>query len=432
MIKRFIKSIIPEPLLNTYHLILAHLAAIIYGHPSKRLVVIGVTGTKGKSTTVNLIAKLLEDLGEKVGLTSTINFKVDTKEWLNNKKMTMLGRFATQKLLRDMVKAGCDYAVIETSSEGIKQSRHIGLQYDVIVFTNLSPEHIEAHGSFDNYRATKEKLFQYLTHFSNKEMQGKIVPKTIITNLDSPASERVLEFPADKKVTYSRDKQSDWQSVNCQVNASGSSFTIRNINFELNLLGNFNIYNATAAVATLATIGFELSDIATSLKKIKPLPGRQEWIDQGQDFLVMVDYAYEPTSQKQLFQLLEMVPKNRVIHVTGSTGGGRDKDRRQKLGELAASKADIVIVTNEDPYDEDPHLIVDMVANGAIHAGKKLKENLFKIIDRREAIRKALDLAGKNDLVLITGKGSEQAMCVKDGKKIPWDDRKVVREILRG
>jgi len=173
MFKKVVKKIVPKSVLQVYHLVLAELAAWYYRHPSDKLVVVGVTGTNGKTTTVNFISQYLECLGQKTGLASTVNFKVAEKEWLNDKKMTMLGRFQTQKLLRDMVDSGCTYAIIETSSQGIEQFRHVGINYDLLVFTNLSPEHIEAHGGFENYRKAKEKLFAHLGKCKKKKIKGK-------------------------------------------------------------------------------------------------------------------------------------------------------------------------------------------------------------------------------------------------------------------
>src|SRR3989339_1821766 len=178
MIKNLLKKILPKTSLQAYHYILAKLAALFFQHPSEQLIVIGVTGTNGKSSTVQLIGQLLEQMGERVGWTTTASFKVAEKEWINDRKMTMLGRFQTQRLLRRMVRAGCRYAIVETSSQGIEQYRHIGIHYDVAVFTNLTPEHIEAHGGFENYKQAKLKLFQTVARASKKYQQGELVKKT--------------------------------------------------------------------------------------------------------------------------------------------------------------------------------------------------------------------------------------------------------------
>lgn len=434
--KELIKKIIPKPILFGYHLSLAFLANIFYGRPSKKMIVIGVTGTNGKSTTAYLLAKILEAAGQKVGLTSTAMFKVADKEWLNDKKMTMLGRFGLQKLLRQMVEAGCCYAIIETSSQGLEQFRHVGINYDVAVFTNLTPEHIEAHGGFDNYKKAKEKLFLALENSTHKEVCGRKASKAIIANVDDQHAADFLRYRADEKITFGINNDSaNLRAEKIDYTNSGTEFYIGNIFFKTKLLGQFNIYNALAAVATAKSLGIDLTESAVALSKVLSVCGRMEFVDAGQKFKVLVDYAPEPEALGQAYQTIEdnqLVPAGgTIIHVLGSCGGGRDIARRPILGRLAAEHADIVIVTNEDPYDDDPQEIIDQVAAGASAVGKKIDQNLFKIIDRREAIAKAVSLAGDNDLVFLTGKGCEQAICVKNGQKIPWDERRVAEEIIK-
>jgi UDP-N-acetylmuramoyl-L-alanyl-D-glutamate--2,6-diaminopimelate ligase len=196
-------------------------------------------------------------------------------------------------------------------------------------------------------------------------------------------------------------------------------------------IGLPNVYNAVCAATILRALGFSLSEAVNMMEKIKAVPGRLENIDEGQDFSVIVDYAFEPKALAGLYETVRLLPHQKVIHVLGSAGGGRDVARRPALGKIAGEKAGVVIVTNEDPYDDDPQEIIDQVAAGALEVGKQENENLFRILDRREAIAKALALAVSQDLVLVTGKGSEPVMAVSDGKTIPWDDRKVIREELR-
>src|SRR3989338_6306781 len=282
--------------------------------------------------------------------------------------MTMLGRFALQKLLRDMVDAGCKYAVVETSSEGIKQYRHRGINYDVAVFTNLTPEHIESHGGFENYKKAKGELFRKLKikNVKCKIIDEKIVPKVSVVNGDDQYAEYFLQFPADQKIIYTmKDK-------NVQVDVTGSRFTVDGVELKLKLLGEFNVYNALAAIAVARALGVDLQICKTALEKVEGVPGRLERIDEGQNFTVIVDYAPEPASLQALYRVVKMLPHNRVIHVLGSTGGGRDRSRRGVLGEIAAKHADTVIVTNEDPYDDDPMEIIEEVASGA--RARKIKK----------------------------------------------------------
>jgi UDP-N-acetylmuramoyl-L-alanyl-D-glutamate--2,6-diaminopimelate ligase len=436
--KSLLKKFLPCFILNWYHKTLAFLAMFIYRNPSNKLIVIGVTGTNGKSTVVNLIGSILKEAKKKVGWTSTANFFLDDKEWLNDQKMTMLGRFKTQKFLVQAVKIGCHYAVIETSSEGIKQYRHLGINYDIAVFTNLTPEHIESHGSFENYKLAKGELFKHLTKKLKKKLNGRVIDKTIIVNADDPHADYFLSFKADKKLTYSINKPSNFQATDINLQSNGTTFKIQSsiLNpqssiLKTNLYGRVNVYNYLAAIAVAKTLNIDEETIKRAMLKYHNMPGRFEFIETKKNLKVMVDYAPEPESMKRLYETLKIFSFNNIIHVLGSTGGGRDKARRPILGKLAAQNAQYVIVTNEDPYDDDPQEIIDQVAQGAIDAGKILNQNLYKILDRKEAIKKALSLAQENDLVLITGKGCEQFICVKNGKKIPWDDRKVVRELLK-
>lgn len=428
MLKQIIKKIVGRKLLSVYHLALARAAAFYYGHPSNKLVVVGVTGTNGKTATVNFVSQFLDSLNQKNGLASTVNFKVADREWLNNKKMTMLGRFQTQKLLAQMVKAGCKYAVIETSSQGVEQFRHIGINYDLIVFTNLTPEHIEAHGSFENYRMYKEKLFEHLSVSARKTIGSQEIKKIIVSNADDEETARLKKISVDKFVTYSIKRPSDFQAQDLELD-SGVSFSVHNQRIATRLIGRFNVYNILSAMIAVEELGFSLAALA--LAKLRGVPGRQEWIDEGQDFKVLIDYAPEPVGLGQLYDTLDKIEKNRLIHVLGSCGGGRDKARQPIMGKLAGQRADMVIVTNEDPYDDDPVVIIDNVASGAATVGKIEGQSLFKVEDRVKAIDMAVNLAKTGDFVLITGKGAEQFICGPNGQMVAHDDRLVARQALK-
>lgn len=430
--KQILRKLFSENLISRYHKFLALFSSFIYGNPSEKMIVIGVTGTNGKSTTVELIAKVLEAGGYKVGVTSTVKFKVGDKEWLNDKKMTMLGRFQLQRLLKDMFKAGCKYAVVETSSQGVVQFRHLGINYDYAVFTNLTPEHIEAHGGFENYQKAKGEFFKHLSARDRKKINEITINKVSVINADDKYSKYFLEFDADKKITYGvENSEAELKAFDIDVNKTGTSFSYNGSRINLQLLGAFNVYNALAAIAVGLQENIEPVNIKRGLEKIEVVPGRMELVDEGQNFSVLVDYAPEPYSMEKLYQSVDLMKKNRIIHVLGSCGGGRDVARRPILGALAGENADLVIVTNEDPYDDDPMEIIDQVAAGALDKGKTLNENLYKILDRKEAIERALNMAQPGDLVLVTGKGSEQAMAVAGGKYIPWDDRQIIRSWLQ-
>ena len=436
----FLRNITPKPVLRLYHYTLARAASVLYGNPSHKMYVIGVTGTNGKSSTVRMIYKILEESGEKVGAAGTVEFKVAGTEWLNDTKMSMLGRFRLQRLLRDMVKAGCTTAVIETTSEGIVQFRHTGINYDLVVFTNLTPEHIESHGSFENYRDAKAKLFSHLARSKKKNLktiypdhEDVLIDKVVVVNLDDPHAEFFLKHGEYKKFGFTLKNNPNNLSVDTLVNAKKKGngiFQINDTTISLKLPGEYNIYNALAASTAVMPSFVKSKYIKSALEKIETIPGRLELIPNNLGIQIMVDYAPEPESLRQLYHLLDEIPHQRLIHILGSAGGGRDKARRPILGELAGKKADIVIVTNEDPYDEDPMEIINAVAQGAIKQSKQPDITLYTILDRRTAIALALTKAQPDDLVLITGKGCEQAIVVKNREKIPWDDRRVIREEL--
>lgn len=389
--KSLLKKFIPSFLIDWYHFGLAFLAAVFYRFPSKKIKVIGVTGTNGKTTTTEMIFKIFEEAGYKAALMNSIRFKTGDKEEPNMLKMTMPGRFTVQKFLRQSVNSGCQYAVLEVTSEGIKQHRHEFIDFEAAVLTNLTPEHIEAHGGFENYKKTKGKLFQ-----AKKNIH--------IINLDDENAEYFLQFPAKKKYTYGLNQG----NINTQ-----------NTKFKLQLIGDFNTYNALAAICVGLSQGVGLETCERAVEKIKGIPGRME-LAVSEPFKVFVDYAFTSNALEKVYKTLKP-QSGKMICVLGACGGGRDKWKRPVLGEIAGKYCDEVIVTNEDPYDENPMDIINQVAGGASGKAKK-------ILDRRGAIKEALLSAKPGDAVVITGKGCEPWICVAGGKKIPWDDRKVVRE----
>jgi len=462
-----IKKLIPikffKALQPIYHYLVALMAALVYRFPSRKMIVIGVTGTAGKTSAVYLIAKMLTAAGYKTGFTSTSVFSDGNSEWLNDKKMTMPGRFFIQRTLRDMVKNNCRYAIVETTSEGIKQFRHKFINYDILLFTSLYPEHIESHGSFEKYKEAKGLLFAHLKNCATKYINSDYqvvkpmsnlkkldltrVLKTIIVNGDDEYNDYFLNFWSEAKLVYSIQSElnenyfidkllgdamvKDFLLVRgTEINSSalGVSLKINNQLVELKLLGEFNAINALSAYSVGLNQKIDKTKIKFGLESVLGLAGKLELISAGQNFTAIVDYSFEPKALEKLYQTIKLIPHQKLIHLLGSTGGGRDSSRRPILGKIAAENADIVIVANEDPYDEDPMIIIDQVASGAEAQGKRLNIDLFKILDRREAIKKALELAEEGDLLLFTGKGAEQYICVAEGQKIPWDERVVVKE----
>lgn len=415
-------------------MVLARAAAILYRHPSEKLIVIGVTGTNGKSSTTQFTAKLLSSLGHRVGYTGTAGFNIAGKEMENAMKMTMPGRFLLQKLIAQMVKAGCKYAVIETSSQGIEQFRHLGINYDVSVFTNLTPEHIEAHGGFEAYKQAKGKLFSHMVASPKKTIDGRKISKTSVIFDDDEHADYYASFRADRVLKYSwRGTSSDDRIVAKYVerNRNGVELNVNDEQVFLSLLADFQHRNALAAIAAVHAAGIPLPRAVSSASALTSLPGRFEPVDKGQPFQVIVDYAYEPYAITALIESVkgQLKPK-RIIGVHGSAGGGRDVSRRYQIGRLAAQEEAIVIVTNEDPYDEDPRAIIEAVAAGARDAGKIEGEDLFLIDSRMEAVKTAVELAREGDVVILTGKGSEPVMAVAGGKKVPWSDRQAAIQAL--
>ena len=430
---RKIKSLVPSPLVAKYHHALAGVAEIVYRHPSDEMMVIGVTGTNGKSSTVNFLAQILTTLGCTVGYTSTAGFNIAGKDTVNAMKMTMPGRFTLQRLLRSMVNAGCTVAIVETSSQGLIQHRHAGVNYDVALFTNLTPEHIEAHGGFENYKKAKGILFKHLTARSKKMIGGKILPKVNVVNADDEHAAYYASFRADRHIGFGMRGTPSTDQLVAYVEhhdrERNVTLSVNGVEASLSLAAEFEHKNALAAIAGAVAIGIPLVDAMRAASVLHSVPGRFEMIDCGQPFTVVVDYAYEPFALLALYRSLAPMKSGRIIGIHGSAGGGRDVARRTEIGKVAAQNEDIVIVTNEDPYDEDPRTIIEAVAAGARAHGKVDNKTVFMIDDRREAIAKAIHLAKAGDVVLVTGKGSEPVMAVASGK-IPWDDREEVRNAL--
>jgi UDP-N-acetylmuramoyl-L-alanyl-D-glutamate--2,6-diaminopimelate ligase len=415
-----LKQLIPQNIKNLYHLSLAVLANVTYGFPSQELMVIGVTGTNGKTTTVQMIAKILEESGKKTAVASTINFKLDDKEWVNKTKLTTLSSFQVQKFIKQAVKADCECVVLETSSHSLDQYRVWGIKYVTAVITNITREHLDYHETMESYRQAKLKLFKRV--------------KTAVINLDMENPEEFLGTSAENKITYSlKNPGANVLAENIVLGTSETKFSVRDMEFNLKLLGEFNIENALAAISVGISEGISLEIIKKALEKIKLIPGRMEYVKNNKDLNIFIDYAVTPDSLEKLYTLIKKINtpaggvKSKIIAVFGSCGE-RDRGKRPIMGEIVSKSADYIIVTNEDPYNEDPQRIIDEVAVGV--KNKNEEENFWKIIDRREAIKKSLQIAKPGDFVIVTGKGAEETMAI--GKKIIlWNDRKVIEEELR-
>ena len=408
--KNTLRTILPPFIISAYHFSLAFLAALIYGFPSRHIIVVGVTGTKGKSSTVEFANAIFEAAGHTTAIASTVRFKIGADSKPNLSRMTMMGRFFIQRFLDSAVRAGCSVVFIEMTSEGARQSRHRFLDLDALVFTNLAPEHIESHGSLAAYIDTKFELGIQLVRSQKR-------PRLMIANADDPVGARFLTLSVEHPLPFSLAEAAPYEA-----RENGSVFHFGGAAMTLHHPGTFSIQNALAAATLARAFDIDTITIARGLASVTTIPGRAERIEEGQDFVVVVDYAHTPESLRAIYDAYK---NRRRVCVLGSTGGGRDMWKRPAMGAIADEYCEHVILTNEDPYDEDPHSIVEGLARGVTRHTPEI------IIDRREAIRRALTLAKPGDAVLITGIGTDPNICGPNGTKVPWNDADVVREELR-
>lgn len=413
ILKKTIKKILPAPLfgmLSTgYHFLLGWGAALLYGLPARKLFVIGITGTKGKSSTAEMVNAILEEAGYRTALASTIRFKVGRETRPNLFKMTMQGRGYLQKVLSEAVKADCTHAVVELTSEGSVQFRDAGVFLNALIFTNIQPEHIESHGSYENYKNVKMNIGRSLVTSYKR-------PRIIVANPNDEVGARMLALPVDKKLTFALQNAAPYSLGDGKV-----SLTFRGTTFEIPFPGEFSILNALSAATLAHELGIDAKTIGKALSRLEKISGRVEKVDEGQPFSVVVDYAHTPDSLRALYGAYR---EKRKICVLGNTGGGRDSWKRPEMGKIAEESCAEIILTNEDPYDEDPEKIVNEMAGG-------MSKKPHIVMDRREAIRTALLLARSGDVVLISGKGTDPFIMEENGKKTPWSDSAVAREELK-
>lgn len=408
ILKKIVPGWLVKPLLPLYHRALAFLLAFSYGFPARSMTVIGVTGTKGKSSVSDMLFTVLRHAGYPVAVAGTIRFAINDSSEPNLYKMTMPGRGFIHNFLARAKKAGAKYAVVEITSESVLQHRHKYLFLNALVFTNLQKEHIERHGSFENYAAAKLQIGKELEHSPKR-------PRAMIANADDPQSTPYMQLRVEEQRPFS---YSDAKDV--VLGAGTVSFTYEGIPFTMKLPGSFSIMNALAVIKTAQFVGVPLPEIAEALGTLERIPGRTERINEGQPYQVIVDYAHTPDSLKALYDAYPV----RKICVLGNTGGGRDTWKRPEMGRIADEMCAEVILTDEDPYDEDPQQIVEQMASS-------MKRKPRIIMDRREAIRSALSLAQPGDAVLVTGKGTDPYIMQANGAKLPWSDANVVREELK-
>ncbi|TSC63449.1 MAG: Uncharacterized protein G01um1014106_496 [Parcubacteria group bacterium Gr01-1014_106] len=467
----------------------AFVACAVFGFPGRKLRIVGVTGTDGKTTTVHLTVKALESAGYTVGAISTIHFQVGTKLWTNRSKLTTPGPWELQKLLAHMVRAGCHYVVLECSSHRLDQEGFWGIPFDVAVITNITREHFDYHKDFDDYARAKRRLFMALRHpakqlpFRKNIDPGGRVPTAAVVNLDDERCRPMLEEQAERKYGFTLQADRGKLTANGgttivtarpaasphQLSAVSSQLYIvrageREALLDLKLPGRFNLQNALAAIAVGISQGIALAQITRELSDVERIPGRMDQVKEGQPFTVIIDYAVTPAAFEALYAEIRNskfeIRNFRIIHVFGAAGG-RDRGKRPLLGEIAGRHANLVILADEDPYSEDPEHILRGIEPGLVAAGMRSatlsedaalrstaimndssaagdrgavsgegdRKQFLRIRDRRLAIREALNRAKSGDVVLVTGKGAEETMALGD-QRIPWNDRKVITEEL--
>ncbi|HEX3099408.1 MAG TPA: UDP-N-acetylmuramoyl-L-alanyl-D-glutamate--2,6-diaminopimelate ligase [Patescibacteria group bacterium] len=434
-IKNILRALIPNFLFKAlqpvYHGFMARVATLYFGNPSQKLFVIGVTGTAGKSTTVMMCAQILNFAGKKTGYITTAGSFDGNETKMNMHGLSMPGGWMLQRQLSEMIRNGCKFAIVECTSEGLAQNRHLGINFQTALFTNLSPAHIDSHGSFENYRAAKGKLFAAVAR------EGDGARSSIGVNLDDPNKNYFLGFKAAEKFGVSMrsdtpkpDGLTAFVAEDVKV-SDHIEFSVNSVMFNLRMFGTFNVTNALLAVATAKMLGVSLETSAEALANIGTVPGRMETIMAPNGATIIVDYAPEPAGMEASLKAVTLLPHEKVIHVFGSTGGHRDVAKRFTFGEISARNADVIVITNDDVYDSDPREIAMNIREGIDSAENKKVQTIETVLDRKEAIAHALKIAGAKDIVLITGKGSEQFLVLPNNERIAWDDRAVVKELLK-
>jgi len=418
------RKLVPEPIKYIYHTAQALTGALIFLFPSKRLKIIGVTGTDGKTTTVQLIHHILGESGKKVSMLSTVNAKIGDKVLDTGLHVTTPDPFKVQALLNKMVKAGSEYVVLETTSHGLAQGRVAFVDFLVGVITNVTHEHIDYHHSFDNYVNAKAKILNGVSYR--------------ILNYDDPSFGFLKERGTGQLVSFGLKEGADYRA---QISNSGrGKLEIEltypdkkkkaSVGIKTNLFGSYNAYNILSAFIVCHLLSTEPKKITSLVATFSGVPGRMQFIDEGQNFDCVVDFAHTPASLKVALESLNKIKKGKIIAVFGSAGE-RDVEKRPAMGKIATELADYSIFTAEDPRGEDVNKIIDQISKGAESIGGIPNRTFWKIANREEAINTAVQsLASGGDIVAIFGKGHEMSMNIK-GREYPWSDEQVARSAIK-
>jgi len=407
---------------------LGRLASAFYGHPSHQMALIGITGTDGKTTTTHLIASLLQGAGRRTGLLSTVSVGAGEQIGRNETPFTTPEALEVQRRLAEMAAAGCQYVALEVSSHAIATQRVEGCAFDVAVFTNLTPEHLDYHRTVEEYFETKAKLFQGLG-----ERAAKSVPAAAVINSDDrwgPVLARRSRVPV---VTYGLNTPAVVTAKDVRLGRDGTDFTIvtpqGSTSVHTQLVGQHNVYNWLAAVGTALSQGLELAQLTSVIERTPPVQGRLQWVERGQPFTVLVDFAHTPNALAQTLDFVRSWTQGRLIVVFGHAGG-RDLYNRPQMGRVVAERADYFVITTDDPGDEQPLAIAAEVERGAREAGAVSGKNYVVELDRRQAFAIAFATAQPGDTVLLAGRGHERFMPVAMGQMVPFDDAQVAAELL--
>lgn len=411
-------------------LALAQLAAAWHGYPSRHLVMIGVTGTDGKTTTCNLIHHILLAAGIPAGMITTVNAVIGERTLDTGFHVTTPEAPTVQGYLAEMVRAGLTHCVLEVTSHGLSQQRVAACDFDLGVITNVTHEHLDYHGSFQAYLEAKALLFRRLGEAPAKRGGPE---RTAVLNLDDASFDFLHRSTAVRTITYGVVREAMVTAEGIEASASGLRFRVRGQDYIVevtsSLLGSYNVANCLAAVAaTVDVLGLAPEAAARGIASLRSVPGRMERIDLGQPFTALVDFAHTPNGLRQALTAARGLCRGRVIAVFGSAGL-RDREKRRLMAEVAAELADLSILTAEDPRTESLEAILEEMASGALARGAVEGHTFWRIPDRAEALRFAVSLARPGDLVIACGKGHEQSMCFGE-TEYPWDDRLALRAVL--
>lgn len=420
--KQIIKKLFPPSILTlflpVFHVLQSLFWNAVNGFPARGMNVVGITGTNGKTTTAAFLGKIFERNGWKVGINSTAFYQIGAKVIMNDTNMTVVDPARFYKIMRDMRRAGVDWVILETTSHALKQHRTLGVPYRVAAITNLTQDHLDYHGTMDNYAAAKAKLF-------------KKQAKLHVFNLDDEWYQYFSQFSSNEHtLTYGVGNDADCRILKAQLGPTKSKLELKlervHIAPTIHLVGKFNAYNALCAATIAHGLGIAPEAIESGIESLEHVPGRMEMIKTKRGYSLVIDYAHTPDAIQNVLESLRAVTKKRIITVFGATGE-RDTSKRPIMGSIAARLSDVVIVTDDDPYTENPITIRAEVLHG-VHEVKNGTQ-VYEIADRRSAIAKAIQLAATGDTILLAGIGHQKYRVI-DGKKVDWSERGIVEELL--